>query len=93
MADRPYPHIPLLEEESAAGSSGGLLPSERETLLAELQTTIASRAFKLTDELVRKAFSEMEAHLLEQLAKRLRQELPVLVDNALREYLGNGQED
>jgi hypothetical protein len=82
-----------LEDESAAGSSNGPLPSDRETLLAELQTAIASRAFALTDELVRKAFSEMEAHLLAELAKRLRQELPELVDNTLREYLGNGQED
>lgn len=93
MAERSYANIPLLEDESAAGSSTGLLPSEREALLAELQTVIASRAFALTDEVVRKAFAEMQAHLFEQLAQRLRQELPVLVDSALREYLGNGQED
>jgi hypothetical protein len=93
MAQRPYSNVPLLEDETSTGSYDGPLPSDREAVLAELQTAIASRAFALTDELVRKAFAEMEAHLLEQLAKRLRQELPELVDNALREYLGNGQED
>ena len=57
-----------------------------ETLLAELQTKLASRTFKLTDDLLRSAFAEMEASLFEQVSSRLRRDLPDLIDATLREH-------
>jgi len=60
---------------------------EVETLIAELQTLIASRAFALTDEIMRTAFAEMEASIFQQISSRLRQELPELIDSIIREQL------
>jgi hypothetical protein len=57
-----------------------------ETLLAEVQTKLASRTFQLADDLLRSAFAEMEASLFEQISSRLRRELPDLIDATLREH-------
>ena len=62
-------------------------PTDVEALIAELQTTLAARTFALTDELLRSAFSEMEATLFEQVSNKLRQELPELIDSVLRQHL------
>ena len=59
---------------------------ELETLLVEVQTKLASRTFKLADELLRTAFAEMEATLFEQISGKLRRQLPELIDATLREH-------
>jgi hypothetical protein len=58
-----------------------------ETLIAELQTKLASSAFTLTEEILRSSLAEMEANLYEQVSARLRRELPELIDTMLREHL------
>ena len=60
---------------------------DREELIAELQTEIAASTFALTDEIMRTAFAEMEATIFEQIAGRLRRELPEMIDTLLRERL------
>jgi len=90
--------IPVLTDEigessDIADSIGGddadsIENSERETLIAELQTQIAAGAFALTDDIIRKAFSEMEASIYEQISSRLRRELPEMIDSLLRARLG-----
>lgn len=62
-------------------------PSRADTLVAEIQTRLASETFALTEELMRTAFAEMEAHLFEQISRRLREKLPELIDSVLREHL------
>ena len=62
-------------------------PSGTDTLVAEIQTRLASETFALTEELMRTAFAEMEAHLFEQISRRLREKLPELIDSVLREHL------
>jgi hypothetical protein len=81
-------------EPAAAGGppkdeAAGIAAARRdnEALIAELQTRLASATFALTEELMRAAFSEMEAKLYRQISARLRRELPELVDSLLREHL------
>jgi hypothetical protein len=63
------------------------IPTDGETLIAELQTKLAVGTFGLTEQLLHSAFAEMEATLFEQVLNRLRQELPELIDTVLREHL------
>ena len=58
-----------------------------ETVIAELQTHLASRTYALTDELMRNAFAELEANLFRQISSQLRQQLPELIDAVIREHL------
>ena len=76
--------IPVLTDviRNAAGSPN----AELEALLAELQTKLAARTFKLTDELLRSAFAALEATVFEQISGKLRRELPELIDATLREH-------
>ena len=67
--------------------------SDREMLVAELQTELSVGAFTLTEQLLHSAISEMEATLFEQVLNRLRQELPELVDTVLREHLIDEEDD
>ena len=78
------PNIPVLTDaiRSAVTPAG----SELDTLLAEVQTKLASRTFALADELLRSAFTAMEATLFEQIAGKLRAQLPELIDATLREH-------
>lgn len=62
-------------------------PTLTDALVAELQTRLAAATFALAEELMRNAFAEMEAHLLEQITSRLREALPELIDSILREHL------
>ena len=78
------PNIPVLTDVIRAATSDG---RELETLLAEMQTKLASRTFKLADDLLRSAFAEMEATLFEQISSKLRRQLPELIDCTLREHL------
>ena len=55
-------------------------------MLAEVQTKLASRTFKLADDLLRSAFAEIEAALFEQISGKLRRQLPELIDATLREH-------
>lgn len=65
---------------------------EVETVIAELQTRLASSAFELTDALMRSAFAEMEAKIYKQISSSLRRELPELIDSIIREQLAKEQE-
>jgi hypothetical protein len=77
-------NIPVLTDVIRSAAS---LPSaELEALLAEVQTKLASRTFKLADELLRSALAEMEAGLFEQISGQLRRQLPELIDATLREH-------
>jgi len=88
MASEPSESIPILTD--AILSAGPTLPPlvERDALVAELQTALAARAYALTEEVLRDAFAEMEANLLERITARLRRELPEIIDATLRERLG-----
>jgi uncharacterized protein (DUF2267 family) len=68
---------------------GAQLPpgTDRDALIAELQTKLATRTFALADELLRASFNAMEATLFEQISTKLRAQLPELIDATLREYL------
>jgi hypothetical protein len=79
--------IPVLTEVIAAVGERPALPADRDTLVAELQTELASRTFLLAEELLRSAFAEVEASLFEQVSAKLRRELPELIDATLREHL------
>jgi hypothetical protein len=81
--------IPILTDivDEARGSGETSQQRAVETLIAELQTQLSSSAFSLTEEIVRTAYAEMEAALYEQITARLRQELPELIDQILREHL------
>ena len=86
--------IPVLTDivnETASGENGSD-PRAVETLIAELQTELSASAFALTEQVLRAAFTEMEAALFEQITARLRQELPELVDRVLREQLAGDEE-
>jgi hypothetical protein len=91
MAATPNVNIPILteelseDEESTDRSDSG----DRDALIAELQTQIAASTFALTNDIMRKAFAEMEASIFEQISGRLRRELPEMVDALLRERLGD----
>lgn len=63
-------------------------PTDRETLIAELQTQLAASSFELTERLLTAAVREVEVTLFEQVATRLRQELPEMIDAVLRSHLG-----
>ena len=65
------------------------LSLEREAVIAELQTEIAAGMFALTDDIMRKTFAEMEASIFEQISRRLRAELPEMIDAMLRARLGD----
>ncbi|MCH7508498.1 MAG: hypothetical protein IIB68_01470 [Proteobacteria bacterium] len=85
--------IPVLTDvvngdaETGADSAVAAQPAFDENRLAELQTELASRSFELTDRLLHSAFQEMETSLFEQVSNRLRNELPELIDQILRDYL------
>jgi hypothetical protein len=62
---------------------------DRQILIAELQTEIAAHTFTLADKILRSAFAEMEASIFQQISGRLRRELPEMIDELLRERLGD----
>ncbi len=85
--------IPVLTDiVTEPASDDGSDPRAVETLIAELQTELSASAFALTEQVLRAAFTEMEAALFEQITARLRQELPELVDRVLRERLAGDEE-
>jgi hypothetical protein len=72
----------LRAQRPSADAASPLSESE----LAELQTRIAAGSFALVEQLLHKAFKEMEATLFDEVITRLRQELPDLIDQVLREH-------
>lgn len=90
----PEPDIPVLTDivpEDTAAAEGepppSGVPTDVETLIAELQTTLASSTYALTEQLLHSTFAEMEATLFQQISTKLRQELPELIDSVLRQHL------
>jgi hypothetical protein len=77
-------HIPVLTEVIRKGTS--LRGQELDALLAEVQTNLAARTFRLADDLVRSALKEVEATLFAQISGKLRHALPELIDATLREH-------
>ena len=61
-------------------------PALTESELAELQVRIATGSFMLVEKLLRSAYQEMEATLFDDVVGRLRNELPELIDQVLREH-------
>ncbi len=85
MAQQPLElNIPVLTD--VIRSAAALPDAELDALLAEVQTKLASRTFKLADELLRSSLAEMEAALFEQISGKLRRQLPELIDATLREH-------
>ncbi len=78
------PGIPVLTE--IIGHTADQQSNELDLLLAEVQTELASRTFKLADEILRDAFAQMEATLFAQISSKLRRQLPELIDATLREH-------
>lgn len=64
-------------------------PSLTESELAELQVRIATGSFMLVEKLLHGAVKEMEAALFDEVVSRLRNELPDLIDQVLREHFEN----
>jgi hypothetical protein len=94
MSAEPKAQIPILTDEigTQAENAGSAPALDMDALIAELQTQLASNTFALTDEILRKAFSEMEASVFEEISGRLRRELPEMIDTLLRERLGHDPE-
>ena len=61
-------------------------PGLTESELAELQVRIATGSFMLVEKLLHQAYKEMEATLFDEVVGRLRNELPELIDQVLREH-------
>jgi hypothetical protein len=61
-------------------------PAISESELAELQVRIATGSFMLVEKLLHQAYKEMEATLFDEVVGRLRNELPELIDQVLREH-------
>jgi hypothetical protein len=88
MHEYPDALIPVLTDVvRVVNDEPAELPSDVDTLVAELQTRLAADTFALTEEVMRSAFAEMEASLFEQVSAKLRQALPELIDAVLREHL------
>jgi hypothetical protein len=79
-------HASVDDEHALRGTDGTI---DREMLIAELQTEIAAHTYTLTDKILRSAFAEMEASIFAQISGRLRRELPEMIDELLRERLGD----
>ena len=72
---------------------GGSTITDLETVIAEMQTRLASKTYALTDELMRAAFAELEANVFRQILSELRQQLPELIDAVIREHLISPDKD
>jgi hypothetical protein len=86
----PQPDVPLLTEIVARHAQ--LPPTEQDTLLAELTTKLAARAFALAERSLRESIREMEAAVFADVSGRLRRALPELIDATLREHISNHRE-
>lgn len=99
VADASPGHAPASERADAGeprAQARFQTPDERppvdETLIAELQTELAAGAYELTEAILHSAFAEMEARIYADISRRLRAELPELMDELLRQRLTRDQE-
>ncbi|NIW24080.1 MAG: hypothetical protein GWN29_05620 [Gammaproteobacteria bacterium] len=83
----------VITDEETPGIGETTTSVDYASLIAELQTQLASNAYALTEQLIHNAFAEMEATLFAQISARLREELPELIDRILREHLGEDPEE
>ena len=83
----------VITDEETPGIGETTTSVDHASLIAELQTQLASKAYALTEQLIHNAFAEMEATLFAQISARLREELPELIDRILREHLGEDPEE
>lgn len=74
--------VPLLTEAETPTE-----PAVTEEQLASVQAELTSLTRDLADRLLDGALRDMEAALFEQVANRLRDELPEMIDRVLREHL------
>ncbi len=86
-SDESGEQLPVLTEMVDEQATVSHPDKDYDTLVAELQTELASATMNLAEGLLHAAFREMEATLFEQVSNRLRQELPELIDRTLREHL------
>lgn len=88
----------LDEESLALHEDPDDLPEENDTCwpdeqaMAELRSNLTTQTIDLASQLLHGAVREMEAALLEQVLDRLRQQLPVLIDDVLNEQFSLADE-
>jgi len=75
--------IPTLTDVVAFDRRGVLSPRA----LADLQAELSARVQRLVEELVHSASREVEAVLMERICDQLRQHLPELLDQVIRDRL------
>lgn len=80
--DKDDAQVPLLTDLESPPA-----PAVTEEQLAAVQAELTSLTRDLADRLLDGALRDMEAALFEQVANRLREELPELIDRVLREHL------
>ncbi len=61
--------------------------------LTELQIRLSTASLGLADQLIHSAFQEMEAAMFEQVSNRLRDELPALIADILRDHFNAGTKE
>ncbi len=83
----------VISDDEATRAGDAAASVDNASLIAELQTQLASSAYALTEQLLHNAFAEMEAALFAQISAQLRQELPELIDRILREHLDEGGDE
>ena len=81
--------IPVLTDVVAKAVAEAAPRGLTEEELTELQTRLATEGFALMERLLREAFREMEMNLMADVISQLRHELPELMDDILREQLGD----
>ncbi|MEJ2516080.1 MAG: hypothetical protein P8080_12215 [Gammaproteobacteria bacterium] len=89
--------VPILLKQAESGDEQGppvlrdvVGPAARhlsDAELAELKAELVAVAWEVVLDLLHSAVREMEAALFEQVSARLREELPEIVDKALRNHL------
>lgn len=94
--DRHEPKVPVLQRPLSAedvdvplltAKAQGLRPPFTEEQLAAVQAQLISMTRDLTDRLLDGAMRDVEATLFEKVSNRLREEMPALIEQALRENL------
>ena len=86
MTEKKIPVLTDIVSAPASGASGTAMLSEEE--LAEIQSRLAAEGYALMERLLHDSLREMEANLFADVISRLRTELPDLIEEVLREHLG-----
>lgn len=81
--------VPVLTDVVATPAPGNHPPAIiTDEELAELQSRLATAGYALMERLLHDSVREMEANLFADVISKLRAELPDLIDQVLREQLG-----